>query len=199
VRSRESGLHGPDQLRWPPCHDGLARLLDGESNSRELGAHHGRIDVGELESMLTSARSEPFMVLMGWVIEVLIDDHQATTLAQYPPDLGDRRIEVALVVHRVDCPGGIDTAIRHWEMLGHAVEDLDARAGTLPEPTHTEDKPHERRGSTATTRAPAWAASTAPGPIPAPTSRTRSSARMPSNVITSRFTGDVHILLEHRR
>jgi hypothetical protein len=102
TRCGGSLLRSSHQLRWLPGEDSLVRGCHRESSSVELGADHDRIDVREHMLVFASPFSELFMTLMRWVIEILIDEEHTTPTAHYPPKLGDRRIEVGPVMHRVD-------------------------------------------------------------------------------------------------
>ena len=128
---------------WPGAVS-LYSFTHGEASSGELGADDGRIDVVESVVVHASIGADPVVVGMCWVIEVLVDEDQATTRAKHPVEFGDAGMEVGPVVHRVDGPGGVDASVLDREMLSGAIDDLDPFAGALPEPTHTKDTAHER-------------------------------------------------------
>jgi hypothetical protein len=138
------GLGSPQQLCWPSGDESLASLFDDESGSDKLAAHLSRINVGKLDIVVASLGTEPFVVLVARVVEVLVDQDQATTGTQNPRQLADSGIEVGPVVHRVNRPGSIDAGVWYGELLGGAVKDFQPVARGLPQPTHTKDESHER-------------------------------------------------------
>ena len=82
---------------------------------------------------------------MARVIEVLVDEEQATAAAQHPAQLADARIRVGPVMHHIDGPGSIDAGVTNGKMLCGSVHDLESLAGALSEPSHLEHEAHERR------------------------------------------------------
>jgi hypothetical protein len=136
---------GSDQLCWPSREDGVLGQLDRESGGGDAGTHDGGVDVGERMTVPASPCPHALVIRVFRVIEVLIDEEQATATAQHPAELVDARSGIGPVMHHVDGPGSVDAGIPDGKMFGGSVHDLESLARAQSEPSHFEHGAHERR------------------------------------------------------
>lgn len=95
--------------------------------------------------MFASPGAHALVVRMAGVIEVLVDEEQATAAAEHATQLADTRIRIGPVMHHVDGPGSIHAGVTNGKMLGGSVYDLESSASGLPKPSHLEHEAHKRR------------------------------------------------------